>query len=85
MRAIVATALILAGMAAGPADAAAWCPQPWCRKAEALAQRWLGRPVSRDNDIIAPPAGIDPQMALAPPRPGGTLRIIRPQPRSARP
>ena len=81
----MATALILAGMSAGPADAATWCAQPWCREVEAVVQRWLGRPVNPDNDIIAPPADIDPQMALAPPQPRGMLRIIRPPARPPRP
>jgi hypothetical protein len=45
-------------------------------------QRWLGEPAARSNEIIAPSAGIDPQMALTPPGPRGTLRVIRPRERS---
>jgi len=76
--AALAAAVALTGLSTGPAGAATLCPQGWCRKAEALVQRWLGRPANRDPEIIRPRPGIDPQMALAPPRPRGTLRVIRP-------
>jgi hypothetical protein len=82
MRAAVVAAIALIGVAAPPADAATLCPQAWSRKAEALVQRWLGEPAARSNEIIAPSAGIDPQMALTPPGPRGTLRVIRPRERS---
>lgn len=66
-------------MAADPAGAISLCPQPWCRKAEAVVQRWLGGAIRRDPEIIRPPAGIDPQMALTPPEPRGVLRVIPPR------
>jgi hypothetical protein len=72
-------AMMLIGLTAGPAGAAPPCSQSWCRRAEALVQRWLGEPASRNGDVVAPPQGIDPQMALAPPGPQGALRVIHPR------
>ncbi|HTV91014.1 MAG TPA: hypothetical protein VME41_18525 [Stellaceae bacterium] len=75
-----AAAIILIGLVrAAPVAAETLCPQPWCRKAEALLQHWLGERPARSGDVIAPSADIDPQMALEPPGPQGVLRIIRPQ------
>jgi len=75
-------AMVLIGLTAGPASATALCPQPWCQRAEALVQRWLGAPAAGSGEVVAPPKGIDPQMALAPPGSKGALRIIRPPDRS---
>jgi hypothetical protein len=71
-------AMMLIGLTSGSASAATLCSQSWCRKAEALVQGWFGEPASRNGDVVAPPQGIDPQMALAPPGPRGALRVIRP-------
>jgi hypothetical protein len=80
--ATLAVVLALTSLPAGAAAAAPLCQQIWCREAEALVQRWLGRPVNGNPEIIRPPAGIDPQMAVVPPNPAGSMRIIRPRGRS---
>lgn len=81
---VAAAAIVLIGIAAAPADAASMCPQPWCRTAEALVQGWLGERPAPSDEVIAPPADIDPQMALVPPGPRGALRVIRPHQPSER-
>ncbi len=83
MRAIALAAFVLAAAAAaGAAQAESLCPYDWCRHVEALVGRLLDKKPT-GHDIIAPPANIDPKMALVPPRPGGTMRMIVPpaQPR----
>jgi hypothetical protein len=86
--AMLAAAAAAAAMAVGisaPAPAAAaesLCPSSsWCARAESLLHSLMRRPETPDrDDIIAPPPGIDPQMALAPT--GGAraaLRVIRPR------
>ena len=79
MRAATLALIALILVSAGRAEAANWCPLAWCSRAEALVRHWLGGPANRDPEIIRPPPGIDPRMALAPPGTSGTLRIIRPR------
>jgi hypothetical protein len=82
MRAGVPAAIALMGLlAVRPAGATAACPQSWYRKAEGREQRWLGGPARADRDVVRPPPGIDPRMALTPPGPPGAMRIIRPRQR----
>ena len=44
----------------------------------ALVQSLVGGERAADREVIAPPAHLDPQMALAPPQARGTMRIIKP-------
>lgn len=52
-------------------------------RVEATAQSLIDGPAQADWEVIAPPAGIDPKMALAPPQ-SGILRMIPPPPASGR-
>jgi hypothetical protein len=47
------------------------------RRVEALVQSFAGAGGAADREVIAPPAGIDPRMALVPPS-HGTMRVIVP-------
>jgi hypothetical protein len=62
-------------------DAPDWAPD-WYRRVEALAQSLIGGRLA-DHEVVSPPiikppGNIDPQMALVPPQPRGTARIIIP-------
>ena len=50
----------------------------WYRRAETLVQSVIGNPAAADREVMAPSGNIDPKMAFEPPRPVGTMRIIRP-------
>lgn len=69
-------AIALAGLAGDPAGAESLFPAPWC-EAAALVRSLLPAPPTRDWEVIAPPPGIDRQMAVVP-APGGAMSVIRP-------
>lgn len=48
------------------------------RRTQILARSLLGPGQDSSSAVIAPPGNIDPKMAFEPPRPAGTLRVIRP-------
>jgi hypothetical protein len=77
MRAAGLAAIVLSLLAEGAAPADARDISGWRQEAAAWVHALLGeRPA--DREIIAPPDQIDPKMALAPPQPGGTMRVITP-------
>lgn len=77
MRASGLAAIMLLAICTGAARAEPFDAQDLVRRAEALAQSLIGRSAA-DREVIAPPANIDPKMALVPPRPRGTMQIITP-------
>jgi hypothetical protein len=77
--AITLSALLFVGNA--HADSAAL--PDWYRQARAAVQSLLGQERRPDTEVIAPPANLDPKMALVPPG-SATMRVIAP-PSSARP
>jgi hypothetical protein len=77
MRAAGLAAMVLSLLSEGAAPANALDISGWRQEATAWVHSLLGeRPT--DREIIAPPDQIDPKMALAPPQPGGTMRVITP-------
>jgi hypothetical protein len=70
-------AIVFVAVSAGVAHAEALDAQDLYRRAEALVQSLFGGPAA-DHEIIAPPGHIDSRMALVPPQPGGTMRMIVP-------
>ncbi len=82
MRQIGPAAILLVAVSTGGAHAELFDAPDWCRRVEALAQSLIGgRLADREivkPPIITPPGNIDPQMALVPPEPRGTERIIIP-------
>ena len=76
MHRIGLAAIVLVAVSGGAAHGHTLTAQDLYRRAEALAHSLIGGPAA-DRDVIAPPADIDPQMAVAPP-PGGRERIINP-------
>ena len=74
-----AAALIAVAILVGPvagARAESFDLRDIYRRTETLVQSLLGD--DRGREVIAPPGNIDPRMAFEPPRPTGTMRIIRP-------
>lgn len=71
-------ALTVIAAAAGVAQAAPRDAPAWYQRAHEWVQQLLGAPAS-DREVIAPSANIDPMMAIAPPQPQGTMRIITPR------
>jgi hypothetical protein len=76
MRAVI-IAIAFFGISAAPAGAGNLELPTWYNKAEALVHSLLGEPPP-DREIITPPPGIDPQMAVLPSGPPGEMPIIRP-------
>lgn len=83
MRPIVLAALLAA--AASPAYAGSFCPRDWYHSAQAMVRSLIGAKPAVDREVIVPPADIDAKMALVPPAPRGTMRIIPPSGKPARP
>ena len=83
MRVAGLLAMLLAVVAGHAAPAAAHESDDWYRSAHAWIEQMLGAPQG-DDEIILPPAGIDPKMVVEPPRPRGALRVIPPPSRSGR-
>jgi len=69
-------AMVLTVLFSGCADAERLGVLDLYRRAEALAHSLFGAPAA-DEDVIKPPANVDPRMALAPPA-GGRMRLIEP-------
>jgi hypothetical protein len=64
---------------AGSAQSDSTVLPDWYRQARAAVQSLLGQERRPDTEVIAPPANIDPNMALVPPG-SATMRIIAPPP-----
>jgi hypothetical protein len=62
---------------AGNAHADSTALPDWYRQARAAVQSLLGQERRPDTEVIAPPANIDPKMAVIPPG-SATMRIIAP-------
>ncbi len=77
MRGTGFAAIVLLTLAAGSAHAESFDARDSYRRVEALVQSLIGGHRA-DREVIAPPGNIDPRMALAPPQPPGTMRIITP-------
>jgi hypothetical protein len=69
--------ILLALLFTGNAHADSAALPDWYRQARAAVQSLLGRERRPDTEVIAPPASIDPKMALVPPG-SATMRIIAP-------
>jgi hypothetical protein len=69
--------IALAAVSASQARAEMLDPRDLYQRAEALVQSLIGGRAA-DPEMITPPGNIDPRMALLPPRPPGTLRLIAP-------
>lgn len=77
MRAAGLVALLLAAAAIGAVPAAAHADRDWYHSARTWIETMLATHDGGD-DIISPPAGIDPKMVVKPPRERGALRVIPP-------
>jgi hypothetical protein len=71
---LIAVAILAAPVAGARADG--FDLRDLYRRTEALVRSVVG-PHS-GPEVIAPPGNIDPKMAFEPPRPAGTMRVIRP-------
>jgi len=71
-------AIVLLALAAASARAEPFDGRDTYRRVERLLQSLVGWPPA-DREIIAPPGNIDPRMALTPPQPRGTMRVITPR------
>jgi len=78
MRLLIVAAIAFTGCWCGAARADAFCLDDWYRKTAALVQSLIEGGVPKDRDVIKAPADVDRQMALAPPAPGGAMRVIKP-------
>jgi hypothetical protein len=71
-------AIALGVLSNGAAHAEAFAPGEWVRQGEALLRSLVGGFSAGDPEVIAPPANVDPKMALVPPGPQPPMRIIVP-------
>jgi hypothetical protein len=67
--------IVLAG---GIACAGPFAPEEWVRQGEALLRSLASGFSGGDPEVIAPPASVDPKMALVPPAPQAPMRLIVP-------
>ena len=77
MRHIALAAMLLIAGSAGPATAKVCDSRNWYRRVHSWVQSLVAGQMT-DREVIAPPANIDPKMALVPPGPHGAMRIIPP-------
>ena len=81
MRKAGAATMLSVSLLTGSAQADTGTLPDWYRQARAAVHSLLGQAVQRDMDVIAPPANIDPKMAVVPPG-SATMRVIAPSSRA---
>ena len=73
---LIAVAILAAPLASARAES--FDVEDLYRRTRAMIEALIGPGQRGGGEVIAPPGNVDPKMAFEPPRPAGTMRIIRP-------
>jgi hypothetical protein len=78
MRTIIFAAIALAAASVNASAAQLGQHNHWYRQAQAMFEPPSDIRTPEQREIIPPPAGLDPDMALTPPETGSRMPIVRP-------